>query len=96
MAQHWNLFFPAYLIWDGWGHISEGQELPSHGLEFGAAQPLLTSTDRRKSAVPAADFGYSATVEVVFRSDKACLIDFGLIAVGKPGLLPNEAGLPTT
>jgi len=91
MPEHWNLFFSDYLIYDGWGHIRVGQEIASSGLDFWSAHPLLISTDRRKSAIPLPAFRYSVSAEVVFRSDKACILDFGLFAFGTPDLLPDGA-----
>jgi hypothetical protein len=93
MSQHWNLSFPAYLIWDGWGHIRVAQKLASRGLEFGTTQQLQIATGRHKSAIHATHFGYLATAEVLFRSEKACLIDFGVIAIRTADVLPNRAAV---
>src|SRR6266481_4898046 len=89
MSERWNLYFPSYLIYDGWGHIHVGQELVTSGVEFLCAQSLRGAEDQSKSAVPALNFGYLVTGQVIFKSKEGCLIDFGLPAVGTPDLMPE-------
>jgi len=89
MSEPWNLYFPSYLIYDGWGHIHVGQELVTSGVEFRCAQSLRRAEDRSKSAVPALNFGYLVTARVIFKSKEGCLIDIGLPAVGTPDLMPE-------
>src|SRR5580704_12146361 len=91
MSQNWNLYFDSYLIWDGWGHIRVGQELRSIGLQFSSRHSLRNTTGSVKSATPVRGFEYSVGAEIVFKSDNACVIDFGLKAVNTPDLLLDAA-----
>jgi hypothetical protein len=89
MPSPWNLGFPAYLIYDGWGHVRVGQELTTSGIEFRCAKSLRRVENGSKSAVSIPNFGYLVTAQVIFNSKEGCLIDFGLRAVGKPDLTPE-------
>lgn len=91
MPQNWNLYFPSYLIWDGWGHIHVGQELRSIGLQFWSKHPLRNTANPSKFAIPARGHEYSVSAEIAFRADDACVIDFGLKAVSTPDVLPDGA-----
>jgi hypothetical protein len=91
MSHNWNLYFSSYLIWDGWGHIRAGQELRSIGLQFWSRHSLRNTIDSVKSAIPVRGFEYSVGAEIVFRSDNACVIDFGLKAVNTPDSLLDGA-----
>ena len=91
MSQNWDLHFASYLIWDGWGHIRVGQELRSTGLQFWSRHPLRCTTDSGKSATLVRGLEYSVSAEIVFRSDDACVIDFGLKAVNRSDVLLDGA-----
>jgi len=90
ISKDWNLFFPGYLILDGWGHIQVGQNLVLSGLDFSPMDPLEESNERRKSAVPRS-FSYLVNAELVFRSREVCAIDFGIVAAAPSDCLPEEA-----
>jgi hypothetical protein len=91
MSQNWILHFASYLIWDGWGHIHVGQELQSIGLQFWSRHPLRNTADTSKSAMPVRGLEYSVSAEIVFRSNDACVIDFGLKAVNTSEILLDGA-----
>jgi hypothetical protein len=93
MSEPWNLYFPSYLIYDGWGHVHVGQDLVTSGVEFRSVRSLRRAEDQSKSAVPAPSFAYLVTAEVIFKSKEGCLIDFGLPAVGAPDLMPEGASV---
>jgi hypothetical protein len=91
MSESWNLYFPSYLIYDGWGHVHVGQELETSGVEFCCKQSLTNTEDQTKSAALLPNFGYLVTAQVIFKSKEGCLIDFGFPAVGTPDLVLGEA-----
>lgn len=76
----WNLGFPAYLIADGeYPVLSRGQEIDSFALEF-HPRSLKKVSKGPKEAEPCGGCDYRVVAEVLHASDKACLIDFGLLA----------------
>lgn len=76
----WNLGFPAYLIADGeYQVLSRGQEIDSFALEF-HPRVLKKVSKGPKEADPSVGCDYGVVAEVLYASDKACLIDFGLLA----------------
>jgi hypothetical protein len=77
----WNLGFPLYLIADGeYPELSAGQEIECAALEF-HPQTLHVSPHGLKEAKHSSGCDYRVTAEILYISDKACLIDFGLRAV---------------
>jgi hypothetical protein len=77
----WNLGFPSYLIADGeYPELSAGQEIECFALEF-HPRTLKVSPPGPKEAKLAIGSDYSVVAEILYLSDEACLIDFGLRAV---------------
>lgn len=76
----WNLGFPAYLIADGeYPVLLRGQEIDSFALEF-HPRALKKVLKGPKDAKPSVGCDYGVVAEVLYASDEACLIDFGLLA----------------
>ena len=76
----WHLGFPAYLVGDGeYPVLSRGQEIESFALEFHPRSLRVVSAGP-KDARLSTGCDYDVLAEVLFVSDKACLIDFGLLA----------------
>lgn len=65
-----------------------GESFEWFSLEFWTVKGSLERTDeRRKSAIPVADYKYRVLAEVAYLSEKACVIDFGLRAIRTPDFL---------
>jgi hypothetical protein len=91
MPTEWNLCYPSWMIADGQPDREVGQFFEWFAIEFWTAKGRLVRTDeRRKSAIPVADYNYRVVAELAYLSDKACVIDFGLRAIRTPDLLSPE------
>lgn len=93
MRSEWNLGYPRFIIDDGGPDITVGETLSWHALEFWSKHTLTPSDSPVKAAMDDDDFGYTVNAEVVFLSETASVIDFGLRAVGSPDL-PRSGALP--
>jgi hypothetical protein len=57
-------------------------------LAFWSDEKLAKASERETSTLPAPDFKYRVLAEVIYLSDRACIIDFGLKATSTDDLLP--------
>jgi hypothetical protein len=87
MPSEWNLYYPSWMIADGEPNGQVGEVFEWFSIEFWTVKCLERTDERRKSAIPGADFNYQVVAEVAYLSEKACVIDFGLRAIRTPDLL---------
>jgi hypothetical protein len=90
MPSEWNLYYPSWIIADGEPHRTVGEIFEWFSIEFWTVKSLERTDERHKSAVPVADYNYQVVAEVVYLSEKACVIDFGLRATRTRDLLSLE------
>ena len=81
MPIDWNLQYPSWMIADGEPDRETGESFEWCAVEFWTEGVLESTDERSKSAVPVADYNYRVVAEVVYLSEKACVIDFGLRAI---------------
>jgi hypothetical protein len=91
MRSIWNIHYSRWVIDDGQPELDVEQDFDWFALAFWPTQgPLLSTSERVKSAVPTADYKYTVTAEVVFRSEGSCVIDFGLKAIAHPECIASK------
>ncbi len=90
MPSDWSLGYPRYVIEDGCPEIERGQILEWPALEFYTEATLAICETRSRSAFEVDDYRYSISAEVIYLSDTASVIDFGLRAIRTRDLLPPE------
>ena len=91
MRPIWNIHYARWVIDDGEPELDVGQDFDWFSLEFWPTRvPLVSTPEKVKSAVSAPDYKYTVTAEVVFRSEKSCVIDFGLRAIAHPDGIASE------
>jgi hypothetical protein len=90
MPSEWNLYYPSWMIADGEPHRKVGELFEWFSVEFWSEERLERTHERRRSAVPIADYNYQVLAEVAYLSEEACVIDFGLRAIRTPDLLSPE------
>jgi hypothetical protein len=90
MPSEWNLLYPSYMIEDGEPDFKVGQCFDWFAVEFWTEGSLDQTDEHRKSAMPVADYNYRVVAELVYLSEKACIIDFGLRAIRTRDLLSPE------
>ena len=91
MRSIWNIHYSRWVIDDGQPELDVEQNFDWFALAFWPTQgPLLSTSERVKSAVPTPDYRYTVTAEVVFRSGGSCVIDFGLKAIAHPECIASE------
>lgn len=90
MSVEWDLHYAAWIIADGEPERGVEEDFDWFSLEFWSNTKLEKTPDSTKSAVVRPDYKYRVVAEVVFLSDEACVIDFGLRAIGYADrLCPN-------
>ncbi len=87
MPAEWSLNYPRYMIEDGCPDVSVGQIL-TWLVEFWPESTLALTQEKSISAIEVGDHRYLIAGEVVFLSHSACVIDFGLRAIGRKENLP--------
>jgi hypothetical protein len=87
MTTEWNLRYDAWIIGDGEPDRSVGEVFEWFAVEFYNEQGLVRIEAESKSAIPVADFEYRVVAEVIYVSEKTCIIDFGLRAIANWGNL---------
>jgi len=68
------------MIGDGEPHLKIGDIFNWFAVEFWSEEPLTKTSRGSRSAKGCGDFQYRVTAEVVFVTEKAVVIDFGLLA----------------
>jgi hypothetical protein len=84
MQLEWNLYYERWVIDDGQQDLRVGETFEWFAIAFWTFSSLVRSQERAKSADGIADYRYRVAAELVYRSEKACVIDFGLGAVVSP------------
>jgi hypothetical protein len=88
MPNEWNLRYDAWIIGDGEPNCSVGDVFDWFAVEFWSEEGLGKLNEDAKAAMAVTDFEYRLSAEVVYLSDSACIIDFGIRAIGRRGTLP--------
>jgi hypothetical protein len=93
MPAEWNLHYEGgWTFADGEPHLSVGEIFDWDWVGFGSQHGLVRVEEKSKSAIPIADFLYRVLAELIYTSEKACINDFGLRAIGKSACLrPRSA-----
>jgi len=86
----WNLHYAGWIIADGEPNRQVGEDFDWFSLEFLAFHKLQKAPESLKSADPLDNYKYWVVAELVFVSEKACVIDFGLGAIGLAGSVAQE------
>lgn len=88
MQAEWNLRYEGgWAVADGEPHLSVGDVFGWEWVGFFSQNGLATGEEKSKLVIPIPDFEYQVVAEVIYVSDKACVIDFGLRAIGKSSCL---------
>jgi hypothetical protein len=90
MPLEWNLHYARWVIEDGEPELASQQDFDWFSLEFWAARRLTKSSESLKSAIAVFDYKYRIFAEVIFLSEKACVLDFGLRAIGDADVIPSK------
>jgi hypothetical protein len=89
MPNDWNLRYDERIIGDGEPDRSVGDIFDWFAVEFWSREGLAKVNEDAKSATAIPNFEYKVSAEVVCLSEKACIIDFGVRAVGPRNTLPS-------
>jgi hypothetical protein len=90
MPTEWNLRYDDWMIGDGEPDRRVGEVFDWFAVEFASAKGLASVPEKSKSAVAMQDFEYRVVAELIYMSETACVIDFGLKAIGRSAdLLPG-------
>jgi hypothetical protein len=88
MSLEWNIHYEGWMIEDGLPNRTVGEDFEWE-IEFWTSNPLLEkSIKETKSAIPLADYKYQIVAQLSQFSTEACVIDFGLKAIGNFKLVP--------
>ena len=90
MSLEWNLHYAGWIIEDGGPGRAVKDDFDWFSLEFWSNNKLETTHDPAKSAITVPDYKYRVVAELIFLSEKACVIDFGLRAIGYADSVPPE------
>jgi len=90
MPSEWSLSYPRYMIDDGCTHVAAGQVL-KWIVEFWTEGAIGFSAEKVRTASEVGDHKYRITGEVVYLSDTASVIDFGLRAISSRDILPRNS-----
>jgi len=88
MPPIWNIHYARWVIDDGEPEIDVKADFDWFSLAFSGT--LMKTSRKEKSSIPVADYRYQLTAEVVYISEKSCVIDFGLTAIADPNSVPPE------
>jgi hypothetical protein len=90
MYLEWNLHYEGWIIEDGGPERAIKQDFDWFCLEFYSKNGLEKTQESGKSAVAVPNYKYRVVAELVFLSEKSCVIDFGLSAIGYADNIPPE------
>lgn len=90
MLSEWNLHYEDWIIGDGEPDRQVGDVFDWFALAIWGDEKLRKIGEAQKSAVPISDFRYRVVAEVIYVSQNACIIDFGLRATTTDDLLPSD------
>jgi hypothetical protein len=80
LPSEWNLHYEAWIIGDGEPDRSVGEVFDWFAVEFWSGEGLASSSEKSKSAIALPHFEYRVCAEMIYLSEAACVIDFGLKA----------------
>ena len=90
MLAEWNLHYEDWIIGDGEPDRYVDDVFDWFALGFWSGEKLDKVKAGERSAVPVSDFRYRVVAEVVYVSENACIIDFGLKTTTTNDLLPSD------
>lgn len=82
MLSERNLHYERWVIDDGQPERRVDEDFDWFSVEFWPANTLRKAPESATSAFAVSDYRYHVVAELVFLSQKACVIDFGLRAIG--------------
>jgi len=88
MSDEWNLYYARWLLNDGEEDRRVGEIFDWFALDFWTPSGLTKSQEESRTAVAGPDFHYRVSAEVIYLSKSACVIDFGLLAIGNSDQIP--------
>jgi hypothetical protein len=88
MPNEWSLRYDEWIIGDGEPDRSVGDIFDWFAVEFWSQEGLAKVNEDARSAIAVPNFEYKVSAEVIHLSEKACIIDFGLRAIGLRATLP--------
>jgi hypothetical protein len=89
MLPEWNIHYDDWIIGDGEPDRDVGDIFEWFALAFWPDGDLKrVEAEGTKSAIPMDNYKYRVVAEVVFLSQRACIIDFGLRAAALAGSVP--------
>jgi hypothetical protein len=88
MPPEWNIYYWRWIIEDGQPDLRVGEQFDWFALDFWTTRGLAKIDDRSGVAIAVNDYKYKVVAELVYLSEKSCVIDFGLRAVGPAGDIP--------
>jgi hypothetical protein len=81
LPAEWNLHYEAWVISDGEPDRSVGEVFDWFAVEFWSDEGLAIASEMSKSVIVLPNFEYRVCAEVIYLSEAACVIDFGLNAI---------------
>ena len=84
----WNLHYPQWMIGDGTPDLSVEEVFEWFAVEFWSVDPLVKTSSGQRSADPVQDYRYEVRAEVIYVTEKAVVIDFGLVTTGPRDRVP--------
>ena len=85
----WDLHYDRFLIEDCAPERHVGDVFDYFALEFLTSIRLKKYRQKKKTAIATTDHCYQVSAEVVRVSKDGCVIDFGLLAAGRPNQIPS-------
>lgn len=89
MHHEWNLHYASWIIADGEPDRSIGEVFDWFALAFWTDTRLAVSSEQSTSATAVNDYKYRVVAKVTYLSEKACVLDFGLLATASSDQLPS-------
>lgn len=82
MLLEWNLHYERWVIDDGEPERCVEEDFSWFSVEFWSTNKLRKAPESATSAFEVSGYRYRVVAELVLLSEKACVIDFGLRAIG--------------
>jgi hypothetical protein len=87
MLPEWNLHYDDWIIGDGQPDRKVGERFGWFAVAFWTKAALMKVNEKSRSAVAIRGYKYRVVAEIVYLSETACVIDFGLKAIASSDLL---------
>lgn len=85
----WSLYYDRFLIADGEAERRVGETFDYFVVEFWTTKRLKKYRQKRKTATAIAEHQYRVCAEVIHVSKDSCVVDFGLLTVGRADSIPR-------